>query len=223
MRVHCTDSVCAVCPLGGASKPEPCPFHDQAKPAGTLILRQGEVPDRAWYVKQGTVLLSSVSTTGEETFCALRGPNSLLGLELLRDRPSGFEAWALSDVVLCRLDADSFRTWVGDRSTPMGTVMDLLLDEALRRRDERTALTGRSLQRVARFLLERRRLEGCDQPLHVEQQVLARMLGIRAETMSRALAELRRRGALAEGRVVTVVDAAELARAAGEDQPFEDE
>jgi CRP-like cAMP-binding protein len=202
MRVHCTDSVCAVCPLGGASKPEPCPFHDQAKPAGTLILRQGEVPDRAWYVKQGTVLLSSVSTTGEETFCALRGPNSLLGLELLRDRPSGFEAWALSDVVLCRLDADSFRTWVGD---------------------ERTALTGRSLQRVARFLLERRRLEGCDQPLHVEQQVLARMLGIRAETMSRALAELRRRGALAEGRVVTVVDAAELARAAGEDQPFEDE
>ncbi len=213
-----TVNECAACSLGRASNPGPCPFHDVHRPAGTILLQQGEPPACVWFVRHGTVLITSVSESGDETFCALRGPGSMLGMEALRGRPTDYEAWALSDVVMCRLDTANFRSWVGDRGTPMGAMLEIALDEAAQRHDERLALAGRSVTRVARFLLERRRIEGCDQPLHVEKQVLARMLGMRAETLSRALHRLRQGGAIADERHVRVVDPDALAQlAAGEE------
>ena len=57
--------------------------------------------------------------------------------------------------------------------------------------DKRGALLPR--ERVARFLVARRRLEKRDRPLRIQHQLLARMLGMRAETLSRALGKLRLR------------------------------
>ena len=210
-------SECAICILGRVSTPNRCPFHEVARSAGSLIFPQGEPPECVWFLRRGTVLLSSVSACGDETLCSLRGPGSLLGLELLRNAPTDYEAWALADVEMCRLESDGFRGWVGDRSTPMGVVLGIALEEASKRGQERLALAGRSVTRVARFLLERRRVEQCDRPLRVEKQVLARMLGMRAETLSRALARLREEGAIAAERDVHVIDPAVLAVLSGED------
>jgi CRP-like cAMP-binding protein len=210
---------CGACTLGRACRPGPCPFHDLHRPAGTILLPQGETPACVWFVRSGTVLITSLSEAGDETLCALRGPGSLIGLEALRERATDYEAWALSDVVACRIDAASFRAWVGERVTPIGAVLEIALDEAAQRHDERLALAGRSVERVARFLLERRRIERCDQPLHVEKRVLARMLGMRAETLSRALHRLRDGGAIAPERPVRVIDPDALARLATGDAP----
>jgi len=207
-------SECASCALGRVSQPGPCPFHDQARPAGSVLLAQGERAKAAWYLREGTALLSSVNEGGDETLCALRGPGSVLGLEALHDRPLEYEAWALSDVVVCRLDAAAFRAWVGDRNSPLGAMLDLSLQEGWQRQHERIALSGRAVVRLARFLLERRRMEAGDRPLAVEQQVVARMLGMRAETLSRALAQLRDAGAIAP-HGIQVLDAAVLERLAG--------
>lgn len=207
---------CSVCVLGRASLPDLCPFREVKRAAGTVLLDQGVVPETVWYIKEGTVLLSSVSTGGEETVCALRGKGHLIGLETLRGAPAEHQAWALSDVVVCGLGANQFNGWVGDLGSPMGAVLRLALADGALRRDERVALVGRSVVRLARFLLERRRVEGTDAPLPVQLQVLARMLGMRAETLSRALAQLRTAGALAAGRAVRVADPAALARVAGD-------
>ena len=89
-------SSCNECPLGSATLPERCPFHASTRGAGELLIRQGEVPAAALFVKQGAVLVSSVGPTGEETSCAMRGAGALLGLELLTSSPSRYQVSALS-------------------------------------------------------------------------------------------------------------------------------
>jgi CRP-like cAMP-binding protein len=205
-------SECATCAIGRAS-PGGCPFREVRAPAGTLLVEQGEPPEQVWWLREGTVLISSTRADGEECACALRGPGTLLGMEALRGRPTDHQAWALSDVVLCRVGAGAFARWADGAHA---LVVDQLLDESARRGEERSALRGRALARVARFLVERRRIEGGDRPLHVEQQLLSRMLGMRSETLSRALNRLRELGALWPRRGVVVRDAATLERIAGE-------
>jgi CRP-like cAMP-binding protein len=205
---------CDVCALGRASKPGPCPFHDLTRRAGSLLAAQGDVPTHVWYLRRGTVLLTATSAAGDETFCALRGPETLIGLEMLRGTPSAYDAWALSDVEGCRLDADSFTHWIGNRGTPMGAILEFSLAEGSRWQRERIALAGRAVARVARFLAERRALD--DRPLAVEHRLLARMLGMRAETLSRALGRLRDEGVLEPGREIAIADVEALARIAGD-------
>jgi CRP-like cAMP-binding protein len=201
------DGICETCAIGRASS-EGCPFHQLHWAAGTQLLRQGEVPACVWYVRRGLVLVSSVTRDGDETECGLRGPGALVGIEALAQRPTGYEAWALSELEACRVDSPSFRSWFGDVDTPAGVTALLALDESERRRQERVVLSGRADERVARFLLEHHRQD--QRVLPIEQKILARMLGMKPETMSRALSRLRRAGALAQGRTLEVVSATTL-------------
>ncbi len=212
-RTSTVKAECKSCPLGLASAPGQCPFEESVKPPGTVLLRQGERPEAAWYVRSGQVLISVSSGNGSGS-CAVRGAGALLGLEALLGEPSGCEAHALSDVVLCALDIDDFRAWIGPLVSPQGTVLTLALREAARQTEERIALEGSATQRVARFLLGRHVAGAGDSALEIQKQLLARVLGMRPETLSRALAELRERGVLGRGRRVTVVDPEGLERVA---------
>lgn len=213
LRSSAAKPECKSCPLGMASAPGLCPFKETVNPPGTVLLRQGERPESAWYVRSGQVLISVTGGNGAGS-CSVRGAGALLGLEALLGEPSGCEAHALSEVVLCALDADDFREWIGPLVSPQGTVLTLALREAARQTDERIALEGSATQRVARFLLGRHNAGAGDSALEIQKQLLARVLGMRPETLSRALAELRERGVLARGRRVTVVDPAGLERVA---------
>ena len=210
------DGGCETCAIGRASA-EGCPFHQLHWAAGTLLLRQGEVPNCVWYVRRGLVLVSSTTSAGDETECGLRGPGALVGIEALAQRPTGYEAWALSELEACRVDSPSFRGWFGDVDTPAGVTALLALDESERRRRERVVLSGRTEERVARFLVEHHRQQGA--PLPIEQKILARMLGMQPETMSRALSKLRRVGALAAGRTLEVASLTALQQVANGESP----
>lgn len=204
---------CDVCALGRASRPGVCPFNETVKPQGTVLVRQGQRPEAAWYIRSGQVLIGVSNDNGAGS-CAVRGPGALLGVEALLGEPSACEAHALSEVVLCTLDAEAFRDWIGPLSSPPGVVLTLALREASRQTDERIALEGSATQRVARFLHGRHIAGAGDSALEIQKQLLARVLGMRPETLSRALAELRERGVLGRGRRVTVVDPAGLERVA---------
>ena len=206
---------CKACRLGCASLQDRCPFHEVSRPPGTALMVQGERPERAWYVKRGTVIVTSVDAGGDETLCSLRGPGSLIGLELLRDEPARCHAWALTPVVLCGLDAESFKGWLGPQQGPMGAVLGFALDEAAQRQKERIALSGRAVTRVARFLAAQHQVEPGAR-LTLQHRTLARMLGMRAETLSRALARLRAAGAIEPGTGVRIADAARLEEIAGD-------
>lgn len=207
---------CAECRIGRVSAPGACPFREVKRPSGTLILQQDEVPRRAYFVREGQVVLSSVRSDGSEQACAVRGRDAILGLELLVDRPTQYQAWALTDVTACAIDGEALKAWLGELGTPLGAMLEAALRETAQRVAERRAVAGTSVQRLARFLLERARSNGGAEPLRVPLRLLAGMLRMRAETLSRAIAVLRAAGAIGPGRRVVIGDRGVLARLAGE-------
>jgi CRP-like cAMP-binding protein len=71
-------------------------------------------------------------------------------------------------------------------------------------------MEGTAVRRLAAFLLQMRTSASRDQTPSIPLAVLAEVLGMRPETLSRALSELRAEGALAPGRKIRVLDEATL-------------
>jgi CRP-like cAMP-binding protein len=138
----------------------------------------------------------------------------MLGLECVLGRAMPYEVRALTDVVLCSIDIEAFKNWIGPLDSPLGSVLRLSLEEAIRRAGERHAVEGTALRRVARFLTQTTQGMNDGQPPDFPLGVLANVLAMRPETLSRALADLRAAGALAHGRSVRVVDHEKLRLAA---------
>jgi CRP-like cAMP-binding protein len=197
-----TTTTCEQCVLGRHG----CQLEEQQCRPGAVLLRQGEVPAAVWYLKSGFVLVSSMDDGGSETSCSLRGPGALLGLETLLGATIEYEAWALTDVVVCRMGAAEVTAWAKGTGAP--ALLQLSVEESLRRQHERIGLRGRAVTRLARFLVEREQ-RGLG-PIEIEHQVLARMLGMRAETFSRALAQLEASGAVGDRRTMSVADPVQL-------------
>ena len=197
---------CQTCGLVLRSGTTACPFRDTRRPSGTVLLPQGVTPDTVIYLRRGQVVLSSTAVSGAEVSCAVRGPDTLLGLELLLSQPMPYQVWALTDVAYCVLERAQAEAWLGDRSTPAGAALIYALEEASRRVGERQALQGPARRRVARFLLQQSQTDAGGEPFETQHVVLAGMLGMRPETLSRAFAELRAAGVLARGRAVRVAN-----------------
>ena len=183
---------CDGCPLGRASLPDPCPFRERVVPKRTILVRQGLVPLSVTRVKSGAVLETSVGPAGEDVACATRGEGALLGLEALTGTPSSYQAAAQERSTVCTASAGAFRHWVGDLGSRAGTLLELVLGETRRREEERVTSSGSATSRVARYVLDRERTGGAP----VTFAVIARMLRMRPETLSRAVAALRDEGVL---------------------------
>ncbi|GEJ59167.1 Crp/Fnr family transcriptional regulator [Anaeromyxobacter diazotrophicus] len=206
---------CNVCSLGVASAGR-CRFTPTAREAGATLCAQGERPRTVYFVKEGFVSLSAVSPRGSEVLLTLRGPASLLCTESLRGDPSPYEVRALSRVKLCGIAGDQMSSWVGPDRSPARAVLDLLLTEGKLQRDEVNYRQGDCLSRVARFALAHARFLA-DRPNAVRKQVVARLLGMRPETLSRCLTRLERDGVVDASRGVRVLDPRRLAAIATED------
>ena len=208
-------SDCNNCSLGVASQGR-CRFTPTTRDSGATLCAQGERPRTVYFIKEGFVSLSAVSPRGSEVALTLRGPTSLLCTEALRGDPSPYEVRTLSRVKLCGIAGDQMSAWVGPDRSPARAVLDLLLAEGKLQRDEVNYRQGDCLARVARFALANARFLA-DRPNAVRKQVVARLLGMRPETLSRCLTRLEREGVLDASRGVRVLDARRLASIAMED------
>lgn len=208
-------SDCTNCSLGGASQGR-CRLTPTAREAGATICAQGERPRTVYFIKEGFVALSAVSPRGTELVLTLRGPTSLLCTEALNGEPSPYEVRALSRVKLCGISGDAMGQWIGPEKSPARVVLDLLLAEARMQRDEVNWRQGDCLSRVARFALAHARFLA-DRPNAVRKQVVARLLGMRPETLSRCLTRLEKEGVVDASRGVRVLDPRRLATIAMED------
>jgi CRP-like cAMP-binding protein len=178
-----------------------------------MLYLQGELVDKIYYVQRGTVALFR-ATTEESAFgraTALRGPESILGLEALSGGRYQHSAQAESDVVLCVASTDLFMDWLGPVDTPSTAV----LRQVLRAEEEDVELSSarpqRSDERVAVWLLKSHEGEGA-----LPRKVLADLLGMRPETLSRVLGRLSAAGAIAHTRTsVRILDRARLCDIAG--------
>ncbi len=206
---------CQACTLGIASQGR-CRLTPTSRESGATLCAQGERPRTVYFIKEGFVALSAVSPRGTELVLTLRGPTSLLCTEALHSDPSPFEVRALSRVKLCGISGDAMSQWIGPEKSPARVVLDLLLAESRMQRDEVNWRQGDCLSRVARFALAHARFLA-DRPNAVRKQVVARLLGMRPETLSRCLTRLERDGVLDASRGVRVLDARRLAAIALED------
>jgi len=173
-------------------------------------------PRNVYFVKEGFVSLSSVSPRGSELLLSLRGPSSLLCTEALQDEASSYEVRALSRVKVCGISGDAMTQWIGPEKSAARVVLGLLLGESRQQRDEVNWRQGDCLSRVARFALAHARFLA-DRPNAVRKQVVARLLGMRPETLSRCLTRLEKDGVVDASRGVRVLDQRRLAALAMED------
>jgi CRP-like cAMP-binding protein len=180
------------------------------------VCAQGERPRNVYFIKEGFVSLSAVSPRGSELMLTLRGPSSLLCTEALHGEPSPFDVRALSRVRLCGITGDAMSQWVGPERSPARVVLDLMLSETKQQRDEVNWRQGDCLSRVARFALAHARFLA-DRPNAVRKQVVARLLGMRPETLSRCLTRLERDGVIDASRGLRVLDTRRLAAIAMEE------
>jgi CRP-like cAMP-binding protein len=186
---------CTECTLGQAAGEKRCNFAPVTLPSGTALCTQGERSRAVYFVKAGLVSLSAASASGAEEILMVRGPASLLCVEAMRGHSSPYEVRALTRVRLCSLPAEEMKRWIGPLRSPAQAVLDLLLEESGAQRAEVNFREGSCLRRVARFALAYAEFLA-ERPDAVRKEVLARMLGMRPETLSRCLTRLERLGAI---------------------------
>lgn len=193
---------CKECSLGIAGR---CPFVSKKLKAGQTLWMQGDVPRELVFVKDGMLTLSSTEPSGTETLSTVRGARSLVGPEALQGRPSAVTVEALTDATVCSADANTVQRWLGPPG-PAASLLSLSLEELARNARDLNFRSGPSLARVARFLLEYSRLIDAGRQAPFSKQHVARLLGMRAETLSRCLRQLVDEDVVESGRHVTVKD-----------------
>lgn len=189
---------CLECPVGRASGVGTggfCPFVDRERKAGELIYVEGEPAQHAWFIKRGTVVLSRErgEDEGEGGVRAVRFTGSFVGLEVLISDSYHDSARAVTDVTLCGATREGMDQWVGPDGSPARTALELTLRASQADRRRSAQRDGTAVQRVAEWLRD----EGPrGMALTLPRQVIADVLGMRPETLSRAIADLRKQGAI---------------------------
>ncbi len=201
---------CRTCPIGAAAVGR-CPFTPARVEAATVLCAQGERQPNAWFVREGLLALRTVDAQGSESWLALRGPRALLYVGP-RDSPSPFELRTVTQARLCSAPTGVLSAWMGPPGSPSRVLLELLLGELERHRQELGWRSGDSPSRLARFLLH-----ACDEDAVQAlppKQLVARALGMRPETLSRCLRRFIDRGLVTEEPSLRVLDREGLAAVA---------
>ncbi|HEX6420805.1 MAG TPA: Crp/Fnr family transcriptional regulator [Acidimicrobiales bacterium] len=189
-------------------------------PAGAVLFREGDRPDRVLILESGTVKCVTTTAGGVERILALRTAGDVLGELGVADRgPRSATATAVTPVVALAVPADRFRAFLTEHPDAALELLTIAIGR-LRDADRQRAEFGSSetTTRLARALAELARSHG--QPVDggirldlLSQEDLAALCGSSREAVSRALGALRSAGLVATGRrAVTILDLAGIER-----------
>ncbi len=201
---------CGDCILNSGGR---CPFVAKKVKAGATLWMQGDVPREVVFIRDGLFSLSATEPSGTETLTSVRGPRALVGTESLQGRPASVSVEALTDATVCAAEANVVQRWLGP-ATAANSLLTLALDELARQARELNLRSGPSLARVARFLMEYAKLIDGGRQAPFSKQHVARLLGMRAETLSRCLRQLVDAGIIESGRHVVICDPDKLGQVA---------
>jgi CRP-like cAMP-binding protein len=177
-----------------------------------VLCAQDERQGNTYFVREGLLALRTTDAEGSESWLALRGPRSLLYASLPA-RPSPCELRTVTEVRLCSAPAEVLAAWMGPEGSPPRALLELLLGELERHRQELSWRSGDSPSRLARFLLAA--CEEDDAPRAMPpKQLVARALGMRPETLSRCLRRFIDKGLVTEEPALRVLDREGLAAVA---------
>jgi CRP-like cAMP-binding protein len=207
---------CEACVCGKAARARggACPFTEQAYERGEHLFHEGEIAERVWFVKRGTVVLARGADGANARARAVRRSGSFVGLEALVSPRHLDTARASEPTVACSAPIALVDEWLGTPGMPARMALEQQLRAEVAEPLHAASPDGKAIERVARWILAEPSVhDGAVRPLL--RRDVAGLLGMAAETFSRALAELTRLGAIEITRKqLCVKDRAVLAAAA---------
>ena len=168
---------------------------------GETFYREGESPSAAFTIKAGVIKLLKELPNGKTQIVRLLTTGDIFGFEGLMDTRYHHTAVTLNEAHVCRLKlADLVKV-----SHENPHVHEAILHRWAQALQQTEALvielgTKKAHERVASFLLNWCTHSGIDgwTPLPLTRQELAELLGLTVETVSRILAEWKRKGMIEE-------------------------
>lgn len=202
MAVKIDQIQCQECGIGQASGLGAggfCPFIQRTYGPGEILFTEGQAIHHLWFVKHGSVVLYRKRTDeqGLGRVRTVRFTGGFVGLEALVSPIYVDTARTAGETVLCMATADGFEQWLGPKGTPARTALEASVQAMVSDLPPRAAADGSAAQRVAGWLTHEGQGGGT---LQLPRRVIADLLGMRPETLSRALAALASRGAIAVSR-----------------------
>ncbi len=163
-----------------------------------VLFRAGDRMGPFFKIRSGIVAVSRALDDGRRQIVALRVPGDCLGY-LETDGRYTFEGEALTDVEACAFDRRRFDALAAEHPQLAAAVAETLA-AALKKTGEAMLVLGqlKSTERVAHFLAEfdalyrGRTASDSPAPVRMSRREIADCLGLRVETVSRAIGQLRK-------------------------------
>ena len=178
-----------------------------------ILYTEGNGATHLYALRSGRVKLVRVDASGRAHVTALLGSGDLFGIEAIFDSAYGTGAEALTDCELCLCSADQIKDLMDQVPRVASDLARYLHQQLSLARDRQVVASAPSAQaKLAGYLLHRLPEDADAGGACVARDLTLRdlggVLGISAETVCRARAELRARGAIeTDPRGIRVLDA----------------
>jgi len=194
------------CPIAAVCSRTRGPLREVERPQHAILYLEGEPADHVYLIRQGSVSLHRSSKNGSlgraQTICH---EGTLLGMEGLVSPNYQSSARAETPLLLCMATRDRVESWVGERHAASNIVLETMLRSREQDFLPKASPDGTATQRVAQWILSRQQP---DTDRDLPRKVMAEMLGMRPETLSRSLRALADRGYVKVGRYsLSIIDA----------------
>ena len=191
--------------------------HERTVGRGDLLAAEGKPCPQIFIVMSGMVELAKALPDGRRQILGFRCPGEVVFLSR-RGGPAGVTLQALAPSTVVQVSADALWRHISAHPEIGGRLLDLACQEIAAIQDHVLELGRKSaMERVASFFLElNRRAAGGAIELQVKRIDIADYLGLKTETVSRVLAQLKARKivALPRRRRAVVLDLPALERLA---------
>lgn len=181
--------------------------HLQRFPAGTALLLEGDPVDFLYVLLDGQVELHGTWNDHETVMAILRPVSTFILAALVLDADALMSARTLERCEILMIPGDAIRTAMRlDARFASAVARDLAGGYRGLVRTVKNQKLRNSTERLANYLLALRAADnsGAVVRLHYEKRVLASLLGMTPENLSRAFAALQARGVRVQGAVVTL-------------------
>jgi CRP/FNR family transcriptional regulator, transcriptional activator FtrB len=188
--------------------------HMQRFPAGTLLLLEGDPVDFLYVLLEGQVELHGTWNDQETVIAVLRPVSTFILAAVVLDADALMSARTLDRSEVLMIPGDAIRKAMAD-DVEFATAVSRDLAGGFRTmvRAVKNQKLRSGAERLANYLIMLKASDGgvgANVVLRHEKRVLASLLGMTPENLSRAFAALRTRGVSVNGSVVTISSAAAL-------------
>lgn len=199
--------------------------HVQRFPSGTMLLLEGDTVDFLYVLLEGQVELHGTWNDQETVLAVLQPVSTFILAAVVLDADALMSARTIERSEILMIPGDAIRrVMMEDAQFAMAVTRDLAGGFRSMVRAVKNQKLRSGVERLANYLIMLRASEtgvGNNVVLRHEKRILASLLGMTPENLSRAFAALRKHGVSVNGSVVTIANVGAL-RAIAKPDPLID-